>query len=108
MLPTVDICASSVQVHLNIAQKVSKNEEVAEKICHLMSKLRKGYTSTYKKNVTVIIFISYSVNSINYSKWIMLIHHKSKHWNSAKKLNYDSIKPNHVPETIIILINFKK
>ena len=103
MLPTVDICASSVQVHLNIAQKVSKNEEVAEKICHLMSKLRKGYTSTYKKNVTVIIFISYSVNSINYSKWIMLIHHKSKLWNSAKKLNYDSIIPNQVPETIFYM-----
>ena len=49
MLLPVDICASSLQVHLNIAQKVSKNEEVAEKICHLMSKLRKGYTSTYKK-----------------------------------------------------------
>ena len=65
MLLPVDICASSLQVHLNIAQKVSKNEEVAEKICHLMSKLRKGYTSTYKKNVTVIIFISYSVHKFN-------------------------------------------
>ena len=60
MLPPVDICASSVQVHLNIAQKVSKNEEVAEKICHLMSKLRKegrGHTtSTDKNNVTLTVF----------------------------------------------------